>query len=143
MNKTDLRKLLSVVLCVVLIAALALTGCGSSTEEETGTVVVTDGATLGEGETSFPLMITDKDGNVVNVTIHTDETTVGAALLEVNLIDGEEGDYGLYIKEVNGIVADYETDGTYWAFYIDGEYAISGVDTTDITDGTTYSLTVE
>ena len=42
-----------------------------------------------------------------------------------------------------GILAEYETTGTYWAFYINGEYGLTGVDKTDITDGATYTFKVE
>ena len=41
---------------------------------------------------------------------------------------------------VNGITADWDADQTYWAFYINGEYAMTGIDATEIVDGTTYSL---
>ena len=85
----------------------------------------------------------DGDGNAEDFEITTTKTTVGAALLEAGLIEGEESEYGLYIKSVNGIVADYETTGTYWSFYINGEYAMTGVDQTDITEGTSYMLKVE
>ena len=75
--------------------------------------------------------------------IHTDKEIVGEALLELELIEGEEGDFGLFVKAVNGIVADYDVDGTYWAFYVNGEYAMSGVDTTIIEEGTSYMFKVE
>ena len=75
--------------------------------------------------------------------IHTDKTIVGEALLDLELIEGDMGDFGLYVKTVNGITADYDTDGTYWAFYVNGEYAMTGVDMTDIVDGDTYSFKVE
>ena len=55
----------------------------------------------------------------------------------------EEGDYGLYVKTVNGVTADYDVDQTYWAFYINGEYASTGVDATSVTAGDTYSFKVE
>ena len=42
--------------------------------------------------------------------------------------------------EVMNILADYDTDHTYWALYIDGDYALSGVDTTPIEVGKTYRL---
>ena len=60
-----------------------------------------------------------------------------------NLIAGDESDYGLYVKEVNGITADYDKDGAYWAFYVDGQYAQSGVDTTNIEEGKTYTFKYE
>lgn len=152
MQKTRLRKSLSFILCIVLIAAMALftTGCkGDETTKSAGTTAqgielpVTDGAVLGEGETAFSLQIVDKDGNETNVEIHTDEKTVGEALNATGLIEGEEGQYGFFITAVNGIQAIYEKDGVYWAFYVDGEYAMSGVDQTEIKEGATYALKVE
>ena len=76
----------------------------------------------------------------VAFTVKTDKDTVGAALLEHDLIAGEDSAYGLYVKTVNGILADYDVDQSYWAFYINGEYAMTGVDTTEITEGVTYQL---
>lgn len=135
-----MKKLLSLTLCFVLL--ISLVACGSATESEEFTPV-TDGAVLGEGSTSFPLVIVDKDGNTINVTIQTDLDTVGAALVDTGIVDGEDGDYGLYIKSVNGIVADYDVDATYWAFYINDEYALSSTDQTPIAEGETYTLKVE
>ena len=59
------------------------------------------------------------------------------------MIDGDESEYGLYVKTVNGITADYDTDGVYWAFYINDEYAPTGVDSTTITEGERYSFRIE
>jgi hypothetical protein len=67
---------------------------------------------------------------------------VGDALLELGLIAGEEGAYGLYVKTVNGITADYDVDGTYWAFYIGDDYGMTGVDMTNIEPGATYAFKV-
>ena len=61
----------------------------------------------------------------------------------MGLIAGEDSDYGLYVKTVNGVTVDYDTDGKYWAFYVDGEYAATGVDSTDITAGATYTFKAE
>jgi len=98
---------------------------------------------LGEGQTMFLFTVVDKDGNETNFEIHTDKENVGEALLDLELIAGEEGEFGLFVKEVNGITADYDVDQTYWAFYVDGEYAMSGVDVTTIEEGKTYALKVE
>ena len=85
----------------------------------------------------------DTDGNETTQEITTNKATVGEALLEKGIVEGENGDYGLYIKAVNGIVADYNTTGTYWAFYINGEYALTGVEKTPIEEGVSYMLKVE
>ena len=97
---------------------------------------------LGEGKTTFDLLVTNAEGTKKQFAIHTDEKTVGAALLALGLIEGEEGQYGLYVKTVDGITADYDVDQTYWAFYVNGEYATAGVDQTNIDEGAVYSLVV-
>ena len=72
--------------------------------------------------------------NKVVFTVHTDKTTVGAALLEHGLIEGANGLYTV----VNGMTADYNVDQSYWAFYIGGEMAMQGADDTEIAEGTVY-----
>ncbi len=152
MKKFKLKRTLSAILCSALIAAMALTATACSNETPTtpddefhyvSGVTNTEVTALGEGETAFSLHVVDDKNNVSAFAINTDKETVGDALLELELIEGDAGPYGLYIKKVNGILADYDTTGTYWAFYINGEYAVSGVDTTTITDGATYELKVE
>ena len=145
------KRLLSLLLCMVLIAATALTfvSCGNEGKTDDTTVSETTSApdketekpqdnVLGEGNTSFIFVVRDIDGSEKSYTVKTDAKTVGDALLAVDMIEGENGQYGLYVKKVDGITADYDVDATYWAFYINGEYAMSGVDTTDITAGATY-----
>ncbi len=137
-----MKKLIALLFALVL--ALSLCACGTSAPGADNTApVVTNGATVGEGATSFTLEIVDLDGNSVSATINTDEKKVGDALQTLGIIDGEIGSYGLYIKAINGITADYDKDGTYWAFYINGEYAMTGADMTKIEAGATYKFAVE
>ena len=136
MKTTNKSICLSLILCLVLIAALALmaVGCNDNTQEtpqtSADTTVATDagaessagtGATQdvtvkGEGQTMFYFHVVDMDGNVTKFEIHTNQTTVGGALLELDRIAGDDGAYGLYVKTVNGITADYDKDGTWWGF---------------------------
>ena len=101
-----------------------------------------DDTELGEGNTDFTLTVKAGEESI-NFSISTDKKTVGEALIELGLVEGEEGTYGLYILKVNGILADYNVDQTYWAFYINGEYAMTGVDSTDIVNGAAYTLSRE
>ena len=141
MKNHSIRKLLSLVLAFVLTAALALTGCSTAPAETTGAPEPAGQTTvLGEGSKTMDFTVVDKEGATHLYTIHTDAEMVGQALLDLQLIDGEEGPYGLYIKSVLGQVLDYETDGMYWGFYINGEYALTGVDQTPITGGESYML---
>ena len=153
MNKQSIRKLLSFILCIALIAAIALTAVGCKTDKNTddgaqaattaGQAETPEAPTVkGEGATVFYFNVVDKDGVETKFEIHTDKTVVGEALMELGLIEGDAGDYGLYVKKVNGITADYETDGTYWAFYIGDDYGMTGVDMTDIQAGATYAFKV-
>lgn len=102
-----------------------------------------DVTVLGEGETVFTVITTDLDGNETTFEIHTDSATVGEALIAVELIEGHDTEYGLYVDAVNGIALDWDKDGKYWAFYIDGEYAMTGVDATEVTAGATYTFKAE
>jgi hypothetical protein len=76
----------------------------------------------------------------VTFTIKTDKTTLGEALMEHGLIAGDVGQFGLYVKVVNGITADYDIDQSYWAFTKNGEMMLTGVDMTNIADGEHYEL---
>ena len=146
MKMNSIQKWLSFIVCMVLIAAMALCmgGCnGKGTDRQTEPTVFTDGQSLGQGANKFTVTVVDLDGSTATAQVSTDQKTVGEALLELGLIKGEKGAYGLYIKAVNGIPYDYAADGAYWSFYIDGEYAMTGVDKTDITEGVTYTLKAE
>ncbi len=147
MKQTNAKKLLSFILCMVLIAAMALiaSGCNANKNDPAHTTEQpkVEATKLGEGQMTFNFTVVDKDGNETKFEIKTNKTLVGEALQELNLIEGEPGAYGLYVKKVNGITADYDVDKTYWAFYVNGEYATSGVDTTTIEAGATYTFKVE
>ena len=98
--------------------------------------------TFGKGEKTVTVVVKAEDESVT-FTVNTDKDTLGDALLEHDLIDGEEGQFGLYIKVVNGITADYDVDKSYWGFYPNGEYMMTGVDGTTIEGGETFELVYE
>ena len=102
-----------------------------------------DGATLGEGATQFTFTVVDADGNETTATVNTDAKTLGEALLDLGVIAGDDGDYGLYVKTVNGQTLDYDKDGAYWALYVGDQYATTGVDSTELEPGETYSFKAE
>lgn len=144
-------KKLLVTLLVVLIAVMALiiTGCtNNSTDEPTTTEPVqtteqTSAIVKGEGENAFVFIAVDLDGNSTHYMIKTDKETVGEALVENGLIAGDDSEYGLYVKTVNGITLDYDKDGKYWAFYEENAYANQGVDQTPIKEGGVYTFKPE
>ena len=144
-------KKLLVTLLVVLIAVMALiiTGCTNNSQDEPTTTepVQTTGQASaivkGEGENAFVFIAVDLDGNSTHYMIKTDKETVGEALVENGLIAGDDSEYGLYVKTVNGITLDYDKDGKYWAFYEENAYANQGVDSTPIKEGGVYTFKPE
>lgn len=140
MKKTVLFKSLSLSVCIVLIAVMALftTGCNDGK-----TVSTPSEAQVSSQTAEFTLKVTDADGKETDFTINSDKKTVGEALLDKGLIAGDESEYGLYVKTVNGVTLDYDKDGMYWAFYENGQYASKGVDSTDITAGAEYAFKAE
>lgn len=156
-----IRKSLLCLLLVLLLAAAALTGCAqnqTATEapktqteapkpqtqtqapETTAAHAKTDRQELGEGSKLFYFDVTFSNGETSSYAIHTDAATVGEALVGLNLIAGDDSEYGLYVKTVGGETLDYDANGMFWGFYENGEFAMTGVDSTAITDGTTYSF---
>ena len=128
------------VLSLVLVAAMVLmfAGCGQNQGEE---VPETSSNQQEIVEKSFTFEVTELDGTKKEFQVKYDtEKTVGEALVNEKLISGENGPYGLMVDTVNGQKYDYNKDGVYWAFNINGEYAMTGVDSTPIKDGEVYSF---
>jgi len=138
MNKNNMRRLLSFILCIVLIAATALlaAGCKDKTTPEKTVVEVIE---KGEGKTSFNFEVTDIDGKTTRFLIKTDKTTVGDALLELGLIVESTTSAGIFVT-VNGISADYNKDGAWWQLFVNGESATKGAKDITIEPGATYSF---
>ena len=159
MNFKRIKKSLLLCLCIVIIAAMSLftTGCSddkdgsvdhsdhnhSSVIEDISSTVSEAVTQLGEGQKCFAVSVVDTNGTEAKYEIRTDKDTVGEALTEIGFIDGEEGPYGLYVKTVDCLTVDYDKDGKYWAFYINGEYATQGVDKTPIDETAVYTFKVE
>ncbi|MCM1544161.1 MAG: DUF4430 domain-containing protein [Ruminococcus sp.] len=146
-----MKKVISVLMCAVLaLSVLCTAGCGNSqtndaqvSSSETAAKSFKSGSVLGEGSTMFKLAVTDAEGEKSDFEIHTDKKTVGEALEEIGMIAGDPSEYGLYVKTVNGITLDYNKDGKYWSFYVNGAYAEKGVDSTEIETDTEYSFVAQ
>ena len=138
-----MKKMIQSTLSISLVLLLLLCLVSCNTVEKTG---VWEDATyrkdmeFGSGAKTVVLEV-EAEEQIVTFTVKTDAETVGDALLEHELIDGEQGEYGLYVKVVNGMTADYDVDQSYWSFSVDGEYAMTGVDGTAIAEGSVYRLT--
>lgn len=136
-----MKRILTMLLIMTM--AVSVAACGRKEEASTETKVYEDGAVIGKGDTSFEFTVVNTAGEEVTFEVKTDKETVGEALLDNGVIAGEDGQYGLYVKTVNGETVDYDKDGKYWAFYINDEYGMTGVDTTEIIEGDSYAFKAE
>lgn len=138
-----MKKTLNATLCAVLavIICVCAVSCGKApaTEDLWSEAVYMADTAFGEGDKTVYVEVRAGEKSVT-FTVNADEKILGDALLEHGLIDGEQGLYGLYIKKVNGITADYDVDQSYWAFTKGGEYMMTGVDGTEFADGEHYEL---
>lgn len=137
-NKIPVIRVSATLLCLLIL--FAAVSCKSNPPADLWeNAIHTENKSLGSG--ALTVIVEVKAGEKsIELTIKTDKTILADALLENNLVEGEEGAFGLYIKSVNGIKADYDTDGAYWALLKNGEYADAGADSTTITDGEHYEL---
>lgn len=134
-----MKKLLSFAFCLAMM--IVLVSCGEQEEADLwATAIYTEDTKIGEGEKTLSLEVVAEDKSVI-FTINTDAETVGDALVENELISGEQGPYGIYIKAVNGITADYDKNQSYWAITKNGEYMTTGVDGAKFEDGDKFELT--
>lgn len=160
-TKMMAKKLISVVIALLMCITLCLSfaGCNDKTVTETPKTTTsqstadetaaltgvwadadyTEDTVIGEGATTFYFEVQAEDYSVT-FTVNTDKEILGDALLEYELVAGEDSTYGLYVKTVNGILADYDVNATYWSFTKDGEMMMTGVDGETIESGAHYEM---
>jgi len=129
------RSIIAILLAAVLLASFA--ACGNNDTPSNSLTILPP---LGEGNTVLTLLITLPDGDSTTQNIRnilTDKATLGEALDEAGLIGRDTT--GMVVT-VEGITLDWDRDHAYWAFYINGEMAMHGVDDEAITAGTIYGL---
>ena len=119
-------------LVCALSMAFSLVSCsndGAGKESESGTPI------------TITLTVVGPDGGSKEHTVKTDSSkNLREALEGAGLISGEEGLFGLYVKVVDGVTADYDVDGSWWSLTKEGELC-SGVDSTPIADGDRFEFT--
>lgn len=151
-NVKIFRILLTALLCIAVLLAAGCTRenpqltqgnadlLTASDAEQPSAAVFADGDEVGTGANALLVSVTDAQGAVTRITVHTDAANLADALLQVGLLEGEQGAYGLYIKRVNGLRADYDLDKAYWALYSNGEMLMTGASDTPIADGQHYEF---
>lgn len=126
------RVIAAMLALICMLSAVALVSCsndGDGKESESGTPI------------TITLTVVGPDGSSKEHTVNTDSSkNLRQALEGAGLIAGEEGQFGLYVKVVDGVTADYDIDGSWWSLTKEGELC-SGVDSTPIADGDRFEFT--
>lgn len=79
-------------------------------------------------------------GKSVAITVKSDKDNLAEMLVDSGLVEGEESGYGLYIKRVNGVLADYSIDQSYWNLLQNGTPTAVGASSITVKDGDAYEL---
>ncbi len=127
-NKKTLLYVGIAIVLVALIAVFAIVYGNSNKPAATGSKTITVQIITGESET-------------VTKTIQTDAEFLRGALEQENLVQGDESEFGLFVKTVNGVTVD-EAQQQWWCFTKGGETVNTGVDDTPIADGDTFEITL-
>ncbi len=98
-----------------------------------------------EGSKAVTIEVVNKAGESTVYNVKTDAEFLRGAMDEAKGLtyDGSESEYGFYVESVNGEVADYSVDGSYWSIYVNGEYGMYGIDQQVVNDGDAFKLAYE
>lgn len=122
------KKILIAVIALVAVAAL-MVGVYFATREKPV-----------EGQKTITVTVVHKDGSEKLFTCKTTEEYLGPVLLAEKIVEGDMGDYGLFITTADGETADYSVDGGWWAVYKGEEQTTTGADQVVIEDGDSFRL---
>lgn len=133
-NKKLLIIVAAFVVLVGLVAGLWL-GLGSKDAAPAST----EASESGSDSSKFTVTVVHADKSETTFVYTFVEGKLGAFLEADGLIESEGADDGMF-HTVDGEKADWNENQSYWAFYINGEYATTGIYTTDIVGGAAYKL---
>ena len=129
-RKTNKKALIGIFVLVIAIAVLAAVYFAFRARPETGNKNIT-------------IEVVNKEQETTTYEVNTNAEYLRQAMEEADglTFSGTESEFGLTVITVNGETADYNTDGAYWAFYVNGEYCNYGIDTQPVADGDAFSIT--
>lgn len=90
-----------------------------------------------QGSKSITLKVLNQEQQTSEYQVQTDAEFLRQAMEEAKgfTFEGEEGDYGFTLYTINGETHNWNEDGSYWAVYVNEEYAQYGIDSQPIEDG--------
>lgn len=93
------------------------------------------------GAKEIAVKVIHGDATEKEFTYQTDAEYLGEVLVSEDLVEGEEGQYGLFITAVDGEMAD-DSKQQWWCITKSGEQVNTSADLTPIADGDVYELTM-
>lgn len=95
-----------------------------------------------EGSKFVTIEVVDDAGAVTAYEVHTDEAYLQQTMEAAEGLTFEytEGPYGASVHTVNGLRADYELDGAYWGFFVNGEYCNYGISQQPVEDDDVFRI---
>ncbi|MBQ3394504.1 MAG: DUF4430 domain-containing protein [Oscillospiraceae bacterium] len=146
-----MKKLFAILMSAVMVVSFAACSrkeepapAPSEPEESTAEVreeslwddaTYTEDVELGEGSKIVNFTVS-AEGKTVNFKIHTDAETLDEALVENDLVEGSDSEYGLMVDTVDGMYADYNATQQWWGLYVDGEMSQVGVSSVELDEET-------
>lgn len=124
------KTIIAVALLIVLVAAVALIWHFANPARDANSA-----------DKTISVVVTHAGGKKADFSIATNEEFLRGALEQEKLVSGDESEYGLFIKTVDGETAD-DANQEWWCITRGGEMLNTGVDDTPIADGETYELTL-
>lgn len=100
------------------------------------------GAKAVAGSKNITIEVINKAAESTVYELATDAEFLRQAMEEAEglTFEGEEGPYGLAVSTVNGEIADFSVDGSYWSFYVNEEYCNYGIDSQPVMDGDAFQI---
>ena len=94
------------------------------------------------GTKKITVTVVYEDKSEKDFQITTSEDYLRGALEKEKLIAGDDSEYGLFVKTVDGVEID-SSKNQWWAFYLNDEMLTTGVDTTPVNDGDHFTIALE
>ena len=134
----------TILAAIALVAAVALLAgvyflVGPGKQVDSGATTGTDDSGNVITGCTFTVVVVHGDKTEKTFTYTAPEGKLGDFLEAEGLIDATGAMAGMF-HTVDGEKADWNVNQSYWALYLDGEYAMVGIYDTDIVDGTVYKL---
>lgn len=94
------------------------------------------------GNKSITIEVVNDKQERTTYELNTDAEYLRQAMEEAEglTFSGAESEYGMMVDTVNGVKADYNENGAYWGFYVNGDYCNYGIDDQPVLDGDAFSI---